>query len=157
MRIYRWLLRLSPHSLRRDYGAAMEEMFARRMADAARSGAWRRTYVLCRELAGLLVLAISERFGTTARMRRRRQHLLSSPKAGMMDVIAQEIRQAARRLVRTPLFTATAALTLALAIGANASLFTVVHRVVLNPLPYPDSERIIALDYGIPARNIPPA
>src|SRR5688572_274611 len=72
-----------------------------------------------------------------------------------MDVIAQEIRQAARRLVRTPLFTATAALTLALAIGANASLFTVVHRVVLNPLPYPESERLIALDYGIPSRNVP--
>jgi len=154
MRTYRWLLRLSPHALRRDYGAAMEEMFARRMADAARSGPWRRTYVLCRELAGLLVLAISERFGAAARMRRRRRHALSSPKAGIMDVLAQEIRQAARRLVRTPLFTATAALTLALAIGANASLFTVVHRVVLNPLPYPDSERIIALDYGIPARNL---
>src|SRR4026209_2829268 len=72
----------------------------------------------------------------------------------MMDVLAQEIRQAARRLVRTPLFTTAAALTLALAIRANASLFTVVYRVVLNPLPYPDSGRIIALDYGIPARNL---
>jgi predicted permease len=154
MRLYRWLLRLSPHALRRDYGTAMEEMFARRMADASRSGAWRRTYVLCRELAGLLVLAISERFGATAQMRRRQQ-MLSRPKAGTMDVIAQEIRHAARRLVRTPLFTATAALTLALAIGANASLFTVAHRVVLNPLPYPDSARLIALDYGIPSRNIP--
>ena len=154
MRMYRLLLRLSPYPLRRDYGAAMEEMFARRMADAARTGAWRRTYVLCRELTGLFVLAISERFGAAARTRRRRQHALSSPKAGIMDLFAQEIRQAARRLVRTPLFTATAALTLALAIGANASLFTVVHRVVLNPLPYPESERIIALDYGIPARNL---
>jgi len=155
MRIYRWLLQLSPHALRRDYGAAMEEMFARRMADAARSGTWRRMYVLCRELAGLLVLALSERFGAAARMRRQRQRLLSCPKAGTMDVTIQEIRQAARRLVRTPLFTATAALTLALAIGANASLFTVVHRVVLNPLPYPESERLIALDYGFPSRNIP--
>ena len=155
MRTYRWLLRLSPHALRRDYGAAMEEMFARRMADAARSGPWRRTYVLCRELAGLLVLAISERFGAASRMRRRRQHALSSPKAGIMDVLSQEIRQAARRLIRTPLFTATAALTLALAIGANASLFTVVHRVVLNSLPYPESDRLISLDYGVPSRNIP--
>jgi predicted permease len=155
MRIYRWLLRLSPYSLRRDYAAAMEEMFARRMADAARLGTWRRTYVLCRELAGLLVLAVSDRFGASARMRRRRHHALSGPKAGVMDIIAQEVRHAARRLVRTPLFTATAALTLALAIGANASLFTVVHRIVLNPLPYPESERLIALDYGIPSRNIP--
>ena len=72
-----------------------------------------------------------------------------------MDVTIQEFRQAARRLVRTPLFTATAALTLALAIGANASLFTIVHRVVLNPLPYPESDRLIALDYGFPSRNIP--
>ncbi len=71
-----------------------------------------------------------------------------------MDVFAQEIRQAARRLIRTPLFTATAALTLALAIGANASLFTVVHRVVLNSLPYPESDRLISLDYGVPSRNI---
>jgi len=34
MQIYRWLLRLSPAALRRDYGAAMEEMFARRLAEA---------------------------------------------------------------------------------------------------------------------------
>ena len=34
MWIYRWLLRLSPKSLRHEYGAAMEEMFARRMAEA---------------------------------------------------------------------------------------------------------------------------
>ncbi len=155
MRIYRWFLQLSPHALRRDYGAAMEEMFARRMADAVRSGTGRQTYVLCRELAGLLILAVSERFGAAARMRRHRQRSLSGPKAGTMDVTIQEIRQAARRLVRTPLFTATAALTLALAIGANASLFTIVHRVVLNPLPYPESDRLIALDYGFPARNIP--
>jgi predicted permease len=155
MRIYRWLLGLCPHALRREYGAAMEEMFARRMADEARSRTWRRSYVLCRELAGLLVLALSERFGATARMRRQHQRRLSGPKAGTMDAIAQEIRHAARRLVRTPLFTATAALTLALAVGANATIFTVVHRVVLNPLPYPDSERLIALDYGIPLRNVP--
>jgi predicted permease len=71
-----------------------------------------------------------------------------------MDATVQEIRHAARRLLRTPLFTAAAALTLALAIGANASIFTIVHRVVLNPLPYPDSERLIALDYGIPVRNV---
>jgi hypothetical protein len=45
-------------------------------------------------------------------------------------------------------------LTLALAIGANAAIFTVVYRVVLNPLPYPDSDRLIALDYGLLTRNI---
>ena len=72
-----------------------------------------------------------------------------------MDGIGQEIRQAARRLVRTPVFTLAAALTLALAIGANASIFAVVHRVVLNPLPYPESDRLIALDHGMPRLEHP--
>jgi putative ABC transport system permease protein len=71
-----------------------------------------------------------------------------------MDAVGREIRHAARRLVRSPAFTIAAVLTLALAIGANAAIFTVVYRVVLNPLPYPDSDRLIALDYGFPRRNI---
>ena len=59
------------------------------------------------------------------------------------------MRHAARRLVRSPAFTLATVLTLALAIGANASIFAVVHRVLFNPLPYGDSDRLIALDYGI--------
>jgi len=57
-------------------------------------------------------------------------------------------------LVRSPAFTLASVLTLALAVGANAAMFTVVYRVVVNPLPYPDSDRLIALDYGLPTRNI---
>jgi hypothetical protein len=38
MRMYRWLLRLSPEALRREYGAAMEDMFARRLIEARRAG-----------------------------------------------------------------------------------------------------------------------
>ena len=64
----------------------------------------------------------------------------------LMDTVAQELRHAARRLARTPVFTVAAATTLALAIAANAAIFTLVYRVVLNPLPYPDSQRLIALD-----------
>jgi putative ABC transport system permease protein len=55
---------------------------------------------------------------------------------------------AARRLRRAPAFTMAAVLTLALAIGANASIFTIVHRVVLNPLPYPESNQVIDLDHA---------
>ena len=72
-----------------------------------------------------------------------------------MDGIGQEIRQAARRLVRSPVFTLAAVLTLALAIGANASIFAVVQRVVLNPLPYPDSDRLIELEHGMQRLNVP--
>jgi hypothetical protein len=131
----------------------MEDMFARRLAEARREGAWRLTHLWARELTSLLVLAVTERFDAPRRARYQQQQL-SRPKAGMMDVTTQEIWQAARRLVRTPLFTLTAAFTLALAIAANASIFTVVNRVVVSPLPYAQSDRLIALDYGLPARNI---
>jgi putative ABC transport system permease protein len=155
MRLYRWLLRLSPEALRREYGPAMEEMFARRLSEARDAGIGRRAYVWWRELAGLLALAASERFGSAARMRHKHQRRLAGPKAGIMDTITQELRHAARRLMRAPVFTAAAATTLALAIAANAAIFTLVHRVVLNPLPYADSERLLALDHGIPSRNVP--
>src|SRR5207302_10526681 len=106
-----------------------------------------------RGLAGLIGWLFAERWGATARLRRR-PRIQSGGKAGCMDAVGREIRHAARRLVRSPAFTLAAVLTLALAIGANAAIFTVVYRVVLNPLPYPASDRLIALDFGFPARNI---
>src|SRR5438093_8118807 len=67
----------------------------------------------------------------------------------------QETRFAARRLLRSPSFTLAAVLTLALAIGANASIFAVVDRVVWNPLPYPDSDRLVVIDHGAERLNLP--
>jgi predicted permease len=66
----------------------------------------------------------------------------------------QELRQAARRLVRAPAFTFATIATLALALGANSAVFTLVYRVVLNPLPFGDSDRLISLRYAIPSRNV---
>jgi predicted permease len=71
-----------------------------------------------------------------------------------MDAMRQEIRHAARRLARSPAFTLAAVLTLALAIGANVSIFAVVHRVLLNPLPYGSPDRLISLDYAVPSQNV---
>src|SRR5713101_3847046 len=154
VRLYRWLIRLSPAALRREYGAAMEETFARRWNDARASGFWASVHICGRELAGLIGWLLSERWGAPARLRWQRQQIQSRGKAGHMDAAGREIRHATRRLVRSPAFTLAAVLTLALAIGANTAIFTVVYRVVLNPLPYPASDRLIALDYGLPTRNI---
>ena len=60
----------------------------------------------------------------------------------------KDVTLAARRLMRSPTFSVAALLTLALAIGANAAIFAVVRRVLLNPLPYPESDRLIELDHG---------
>src|SRR5262245_20788434 len=71
-----------------------------------------------------------------------------------MDEMRREFRHAARRLRRMPAFTIAAVLTLALAVGANATIFAVVYRVLLNPLPYGDSGRLVAIDYGAPSLNL---
>jgi putative ABC transport system permease protein len=55
----------------------------------------------------------------------------------------QDLRYAARGLLRTPGFTLVAVFTLALGIGATSSMFTVVNRVVLDPLPFPHADRLV--------------
>ncbi len=66
----------------------------------------------------------------------------------------QDLRHAARTACKTPTFTAVAVLSLALGIGANAAIFSVVEAVVLRSLPYRDSGRICVLWKSVPAKNI---
>ena len=71
----------------------------------------------------------------------------------MFDLM-RDVRHGARRLTRTPMFTAATLITLALGIGANTAIFSIINSALLKPLPFPEPERLVGLWQTAPGVNI---
>ncbi len=133
--LLRWVLRLSPRRFRERDGAeilAVEEMRIRsRLAAGDRSGARR---VVIGATLDLLKCAVAEWSS----------HFLK-PRGGDMDGWIRDLKFGARSLMRAPAFSAVAILTIALGIGANTAIFSVVEAVLLRPLPYATPDRLVTV------------
>ncbi len=116
--LWRWLLWAYPAEFREEYGPPLTQDFLERYREEA--GAAR--YHLCfSTVLDVLVTGTKERY----------HHM-------MID-----LKHSLRRLLAQPLFATVAILSLALGIGANSAVFSIVHNVLIDPAPYPDAERRI--------------
>jgi predicted permease len=73
----------------------------------------------------------------------------------MLNDWTKDFRYATRALRRTPGFAAVSVVTLGLAMGANAGIFSVVDTVLLNPLPFPESDRLVYIAASAPGTDMP--
>src|SRR6188474_3605658 len=69
----------------------------------------------------------------------------------------QDLRYALRTLLKQPVFSFVAVLTLALGIGANTAIFSLLYQTLLRPLPYPDAERLVFVWNTYPLMGLPQA
>lgn len=85
--------------------------------------------------------AAKRQFGNPVRLREQSHEAV----AFRFETVWQDARYAFRQMPRAPGFTLAVVLTLALGIGANTAIFSVVHATLLRPLPYPDANRIVGI------------
>ena len=122
-RLYRLLLRCYPGEFRDDYEREMMLAFRERLSHDRGVG------------LGAVIRLWLQLFADSV-FRAPREHL---------DIFRQDVRFALRSMRRAPAFAITAIATLALGVGANTAIFSVVHAVALRPLPYEASDRLIRI------------
>ena len=126
--MFRRLLRLFPAEFRGDFGDQMTDMFRDQHTDAAQGGLMAMMSLWWDTIRGIVTTAPREHF----------------------DLLRGDVRYALRNLRRNPAFTIVAVLALAVGIGANTAVFSIVNGALLQPLPYQDPAALVTMFERVP-------
>ena len=144
--VFRLLLRVYPRRFRARFGTQMEEDFRELLlANASRGVVSGRLTSWKRATADLIASAPRERFRVLSHAYARRSSQERNGGNRWWSSVAQDTRFALRSLTKAPGFSAVAIVTLALGIGANTAIFTLVNGILLRSPPFSDPENIVAV------------
>jgi predicted permease len=135
-RVIQALIRLYPREFRERYGLAMLAFHRDRVREGGAT--WPRI------LSDHVTSAVAEHVRSLSE--RRHLHTVE----GSSPMLGQDIRFALRGLARRPLFAAVVIGTIALGVGANTAIFSVVNGVLLRPLPYHEPDRVVSFGHTVP-------
>src|SRR5687768_13699665 len=141
-RLFRAMLRLAPRVFRERYGDEILQSQRARLEQAHVRGGSAVWALYVKEITGGVSVAI--RLWLDA-WRRRSRASVTRTGIGMFDVVRQDVRFAIRTLRRSPAYTATAVLVIAIGIGASTAIFSALNAFFFRPLPFADSERLVSL------------
>jgi predicted permease len=151
--IFRVAMRACPSSIRLQYAAEMEEVWLHCVhTEAARRSGLSRLLIVPRGIWDLLMFAADVR-------REWRAPAPTNEGAGRrpfrsMKMRKQDVRGVVRLMRKQPFFSAAIVLMLALGLGASTAMFSVVYGVLLKPLPFPESDRIVQVWGSLPSRQL---
>jgi predicted permease len=143
---YRLLLRTYPREFRERFAHDLDSDFLEMARSHGAASAWRRALS---DLFRAVPLTASAAAAERARIARIGGPIVP-PGEPFMRSLLFDLRHGCRALVKAPAFTIITILTLALGIGANSAIFTLVNAALVRPLGFPDSERLMLIYESIP-------